>query len=629
MVVAFRRRWCRVAWLLCAGAAAAAQPSQGLIVRLKDAPPHERLQPRDGAQAQAESERWQRVLREAGLSGASGQRAPRLRPVGRDQQWLDFGRRLSADETARWALRLRRRADVDWVDINTLEHRLAVPRDPQFGLQWWLLPAGGSNANALADRLRGVPGFQRAWATGQPGATGHAVVAVLDTGVTDHPDLAGHLLPGYDFVSDPAYANDGDGRDADPADPGDWVSPQELALPEFAGCKVEDSSWHGTAVAGIVAAGTDNGLFGASIQWAGQVLPVRVAGKCGATVGNIVDGMRWAAGLDVAGVPRNPNPVRIVNISFGGSTACGAAYQAAVDELRVLGVVVVAAAGNEHGAVTRPASCSGVVGVAALNRDGFKSNYSNFGAELAANGLATVGGDDDDGAWGPVLADSGLLTIWNLGTRGPLAPITGHLYGTSFAAPLVSGTVALMLSVNPALSWQQIVDGLRVSARPHVHSPRIGPCSSANPGRCICTTATCGAGILDAEQAVLYAARPDSYVPPARQPEIIDNPEVAAAAALGPDRAPEMASGGTGDGGAPGAGSGGGGGGGAVGAGWLAALALAVGALAWPRRAARGLRACAAARPSRGRAARSRCRARCRSAARPAASGRRKAARPR
>jgi serine protease len=222
------------------------------------------------------------------------------------------------------------------------------------------------------------------------------------------------------------------------------------------------------------------------------VLPVRVAGKCGADVADIIDGMRWAAGLDGvckrsdgAGrcaefVPRNPNPARIINISFGGSAACGPAYQAAIDELRgvvfaggAVGAVVVASAGNGWAAPSRPANCQRVIGVAALNRDGFKTNYSAFGAVLA---LSTVGGDDADGAWGASLganslADSGILSVGNSGPTTPAncsqagAECYFNHFGTSFSAPIVSGAVSLMLSVNPALSASQIEQGLARSAR--------------------------------------------------------------------------------------------------------------------------------------------------------------------
>jgi len=317
----------------------------------------------------------------------------------------------------------------------------------------------------------------------------------------------------------------------------------------------------------MIAANTGNNQGGAGIHWGAQILPVRVAGKCGADVPDIVDGMRWAAGLPVSGVPLNANPARIVSISFGGSAACGSAYQTAVDELRARGVVVVAAAGNDWSDPSRPASCGGVVGVVGLNRDGFKSNYSSFGAQLAATGIAAVSGDDADGAWGGVLADSGLVTLTNRGTTVPLNGGYARLYGTSFAVPQVSGTVALMLGLNPQLSYPQIVAGLRLSARPHVVSTKMATCSDANPGRCICTTATCGTGILDAEQALLYAQRPDSYAR-ANWPRVfIDSAELDQALALAPQDRPA-----NGSPPAPDAGGGGGDGGGAFGAFWLMAL---------------------------------------------------------
>ncbi len=555
-------RWI-LAWpalALAAFAATAAPPplagplAMGLIVRLKDAPPHQATPAGDPGRAAAlarrETARWTALLRDAALSGASGLREPVQHAVGRDQRLLDFGRGLSAAEAERVAARLRRDPRVDWVAPNVRERRLQVSSDPLSARQWWLQPAGGSNANAIAERLRGVPGFLSAWRSGIPGATGsaQALVAVLDTGLTSHPELAGRTLPGHDFVSDAAYANDGDGRDSDPADPGDWVSAADKAADtRFSGCDEEHSSWHGTSITGIVAAATDNQLGVAGIAPQGRVLPVRVAGKCGAAVSDIVDGMRWAAGLPVPGVPLNAHPARILNISFGGSAACGPEYQTVIDELRVhgaggLGTLVVAAAGNGHGAVSRPASCRGVVGVAALNRDGFKTYYSNFGGELAATGIASVGGDDDaGGAWHDLLADSGIVSVWNAGTQAPGPAQYAALFGTSFAAPMVSGTLGLMLGVNPALSVDELTAGLARTARPHVTSPLIGECSGGNPGRCICSSALCGVGILDAQQAVLFAAHPATYVAPVRWPEVIANAEVVQAVARGPDLPPDTA----------------------------------------------------------------------------------------
>jgi serine protease len=411
---------------------------------------------------------------------------------------------------------------------------------------------------------------------------------VLDSGITAHPELAGRTLPGYDFVSDSVYANDGDGRDGDASDLGDWVDASDKSRDpaRFDTCTEEPSSWHGTAIAGMLAAITNNSSGIAAMNWRAPVLPVRVAGKCGADVADIIDGMRWVAGLSVClrsdanGVCLQtsaalPAPrARIVNISFGGTGSCGSSsdptsYQGTIDELRSRGVVVVAAAGNEWTTPTRPAKCPGVVGVVALNRDGFKSNYSNFGPELTASGIATVGGDDADAdaRWN-VMADSGLWSLANSGTTGPAAPAYGQYWGTSFSAPVVAGAISLMLSVNPNLSYDQIVQGLEVSARPHVTStlPGVATCSASNPGRCLCTPATCGAGLLDVAQAMRYARDPAAYVRPNRQPDMIDAAELAQAAALGPDRGalPVPTSGG---------------GGGASSLAWLFALLLATLAL--------------------------------------------------
>lgn len=544
--------------------------ANGLIVRLKDAPTHETAQSLGTARASVE--RAMSVAKSAGVEGVS-----KTRPVGRDAQLLEFGRLLDATETAQLIAKMKARPEVAWVGANTREHRLqAVPNDPFYGQQWWLQPVSGSNANEISARLRGVPGFQSAWATTQ--GTAAAVVAVLDTGITAHPDIAGHVLPGYDFVFDPVYANDGDGQDADPSDPGDWVSAddqQDTAHFPASSCPVESSSWHGTEIAGVIGAATNNGLGVAGINWNAQILPVRVAGKCGADVADIIDGMRWAAGFHVAGAPDNPvaNWARVINISFGAALDCDAnssLYQETVDELASVGVVVVAAAGNESaGALTRPANCRGVIAVGAVNRDGFKATYSNFGGGVT---LMAPGGDpDNEGRWGALLGDTGVLTLDNIGTT---TPDTGaeyaFVFGSSFSAPITSGAISLMLSVNPNLTVPQIIAGLQASARPHVTAPKIGACSAANPGRCICTTATCGAGLLDAAEAVRYAQVVQAgqvYTPPNWATVVLDNADIDNAVALGQDLDGAVT---------PPPAQSDDGGGGALGAGWLAALAAAV-----------------------------------------------------
>lgn len=589
-------------------------PVAGLIVRLRDAVPHEQLRAataapaREQAQAQRraeiEGERWSRVIDEAGLGLRSGRTPPQLAPTGRDQQHLAFSHRLGRAEALALRGRLMQRPEVAWVELNTRERPQFVPDDPLYSAsasqpgQWWLQPVGGSAGSALADRRRGVPGLQTAWLRTAGPQMRSTVVAVLDTGLAAHPELDGQRLPGYDFVSldevhGAAYANDGDGRDPDPSDPGDWVddADQRDRPAAFGDCVREPSTWHGTIVAGLVAATTFNGQGVAGAHPTARILPVRVAGKCGAELRDIVDGMRWAAGLPVSGVPANPNPARIVNVSFGGTAACGAAYQEAVNELRAVGAVVVAAAGNQHASTpTRPASCTGVVGVVGLNRDGFKAHHSNFGTALSATGIATVSGDDnqDPTARWNALADGGLLSVFNDGTRGPAAPGYALHAGTSFAAPIASSVLSLMLAVNPSLTADQLIDGLRRSARPHVVSSQIAMCADNNPGRCLCSASTCGPGILDAEQALVYAGAPGSYLPPVRSAESVDHPDIAKTAAAGTDRVPNAASPGPVVSADPPSSTSGGG---AVGhLGWPLALALAAAALRGRSRRSTALR---------------------------------------
>ncbi len=553
--------------------------AHGLLIRLKNGATAQSLDQLEQAQAKR-TERLHGVMREAGLP----EHAIRTRPVGRVLQHIDFGKVLQADEAEQLMQRLAARPEVEWVRPNRMERRLATPFDPGFSPgffpsegggsqvpQWWLYAVGGTNADPISLRRRGLPGFQRAWdRSNQAKGLPTALVAVLDTGIVHHSQLAGHILDGYDFVSDPRFENDGTGgRDGDATDPGDWVTAEDVAAYPSSCPFEEESSWHGTNIAGLIAARTNDGIGTASINWQGRILPVRVAGKCGATVADILDGMRWAAGLSVPGVPDNPpqNHARIINLSFGGPASLGCAdYQDVIDELKARGVVIIAAAGNEQSAVSRPARCPGVIGVTATNRDGFKANYSNFGPEAM---LATVGGDpqaadDDHGNWSSLLGDEGLLGL-NINGKQRVDAIAPYgyatLFGTSFSAPVVAGAVSLMLSVNPALTYDQIVEGLKVSARKHVTSNHMPECSASSAyGRCICTTATCGVGLLDAEQALLYAESPATYVATGAAAVNIDSPAVVSAVQAGPDE--------------PDAESVGGGGGGALQPAWLAALAL-------------------------------------------------------
>lgn len=536
------------------GVLVAPQMANGLIVRLRDAPAHAAVERekalsagRRSALGEVHQARLQRVLRESALDRAAIDvpSAPRIDPTGSASQVLRFERLLTLEQAQRLAKRLAARPDVAWAEPNAREQPLQStnPSDPGFPAsggnpylsegQWWLFPVNGASGSARADRRRGVPDFQTAWRT-LNGA--RVAVAVLDTGITPHSDLA-NVGVGYDFVSTVGYAGDGDGRDADPSDPGDYVSSTDrTAYPGlFSSDCASTSSWHGTKIAGLIGAATNNGQGVAGANWNALVVPVRVAGKCGADVADIADGIRWAAGLTVPNVSLvNSNPARVINISFGGTGDCsstseGRLYQEAINAARAAGAVVVAAAGNENRTPTRPASCSNVIGVAALNRDGFKASYSNFGPTLT---IATVGGDSElRGAWGSYLGDTGLLTTSNAGPTTPGSEKYEPVFGTSFSAPLVSAAISLMLGRNASLTADQIVSGLQVSARPHVISSQMANCSSANPGRCTCTTTTCGAGILDVPRALAYAADPGGYSPPVQPPAIIDSTDLSSAIA--------------------------------------------------------------------------------------------------
>lgn len=407
----------------------------------------------------------------------------------------------------------------------------ATPNDTLYaGQQWWL---GAYNATDSA----GVAGFPKAWDInkGAPVSGAAPIIAVLDSGVRGHPDLTANLLPGYNFVSKIEYANNSVGRSNDAIDPGDALSQAEHDgnLTLWDGCAVSaTSSWHGTLIAGQLGAVTNNAAGVAGINWNARILPVRVSGKCGADVRDMVDGMRWAVNLPVANAPTNPFPAKILVIGFAGIASCDVndananiaaaakLYTDAIAEIRAKGVLVVAAAGNVRGAVGRPANCAGVLGVTSLNRQGFKAIYASIGKQVA---LAAPGGDGNYArTCDTELADTGITSTSDTGTTTPITFGYAAGSGTSYAAPQVAGTASLMWAANPNLSLAQIEAGLRLSARPHVQAEALGICNAVtatgatNLSRCSCTTETCGAGLLDAEEALRYAQAPASYAAPVR-----------------------------------------------------------------------------------------------------------------
>ena len=299
-------------------------------------------------------------------------------------------------------------------------------------------------------------------------------------------------------------------------------------MPGCTTADIADSSWHGTQTAGLIGAATNNGIGMASVGRDIRVLPLRVLGKCGGYDSDIQDAMRWAAGIAVAGVPANPNPAKVINLSLGSPVtpaipSCPQSYQDVVNEVTAAGVLVVAAAGNDGLAVGTPANCAGVVAVAGLRHSGTKVGYSDLGPEVAiaapAGNCVTVSGT----------CQFPLLTTANSGTAGPVSSIytdggSNASIGTSFSAPLVAGTAALMLSANRTLTPAQLIAALKASARPFPTSgaapiqrvmggPFVpvsacqAPTSTAQDYECYCTTSTCGAGMLDASAAVAAVAK--------------------------------------------------------------------------------------------------------------------------
>lgn len=469
--------------------AADATVARGLIVTLKA--------PSDGAResTQATRERLRAVAADAGLGGAQ---APM--PVGPGAHLLPFAAPLTGTAVQDAERRVRLNPQVASVEPDVRLKRLATPNDPYYtdGIQWHLrTPAEGG---AAAINL--PPAWERT-----RGSAAH-VVAVVDSGALyGHPDLAGKLLPGYDLISDLDTSNDGDGRDPDASDPGDWITSSEAGSGRYPLCPAEDSSWHGSFIAGQIAAATNNGVGVAGVGWDTRVQPVRVSGKCGAWLSDVVDGIRWAAGLPVSGVPANPTPARVINVSFGGSSSCTPAYQNAIDDAAAAGSLVVVAAGNENGPLTRPADCAGVLAVGAVRQDGLKTYYSSYGPNV---GIMAPGG--------PGAADTGprLYSTSNAGKRGPAESIYDSKDGTSFAAPLAAGVAALMLSVNPALTPAQLVSRIQSGARPFPSSAAYPTCNVSIPlnSACNCTRETCGPGLLDADRALQLATSPSAVIAP-------------------------------------------------------------------------------------------------------------------
>ena len=407
--------------------------------------------------------------------------------------------------SAQLAARLSQWREVEFAEPDERLKISALPNDPMFSSQWYLLNKEAAGAN-----------FVSAWdtSTGELGT----VVAVIDTGITDHPDLKNKLVPGYNFISDPTLAMNGMGRSNNPSDLGDYIDSSVRNDPAFVSvCGAAElavdsaSSWHGTQVASLIAAQTHNATGMAGAGWGLRVLPLRALGKCGGFGSDIQAAMLWAAGFAVPGVPNNPYPASVLNLSLGGPGACSQSYASIMAQVKTR-AVVVAAAGNESGPVDRPANCDGVLAVSGLRHQGEKVGYSSLGKEV---GISAPAGNCVN-ASGPCLYP--MISATNSGDKGPVAPAytDGFNYsvGTSFSAPLVAAAVGLMRDVNPSMSPAETIAKIKVAAKPFPLVTGSPVCSIANAGApCTCTTALCGTGMLDAGAAVRLAKTNSHAIP--------------------------------------------------------------------------------------------------------------------
>jgi serine protease len=389
------------------------------------------------------------------------------------------------------AQRVAAQSEVAWAGVDVRVRAQAfMPNDPHFLQQW-----------ALQPRSRGVLGsaaFSDAWDVPGAAFTGSpsVIVALIDTGRVPHVDLAANEIDGYDFVSPGTLhgvevSGDGDGRDPDPSDPGDFCPGSPLP-------SEQQSSWHGLKMASLIAALTDNAQGIAGAAPGVRVQHVRALGRCGGWLSDVAEALRWAVGGEVAGIPVNPSAgqVRVANLSLGslpGLDCESSAYRYMLDAVRAAeaaGVVVVAAAGNEEvTSVGLPAGCPGVIAVGAHTSLGDLADYSNRSPRVS---LTAPGAGCS--AVNALVCDTELIV--SLGNNGETTP-GDNLWrdvtsGTSAATPFVSAAAALMISLDDTLTPHQVRTILAETTRPHPP----GTYCALNPG-------LCGTGMLDAEAAVL------------------------------------------------------------------------------------------------------------------------------
>lgn len=339
------------------------------------------------------------------LAGALPAKAHHLRRMGMGADVVTTARKLNAKEARAFMRAMATDPNVEYVEPDTEMSVTMAPNDPEYSMQWGL-SSNQKPGNTMVG-IRAEGSWDLANGSG-------SVIAVIDNGVTSHSDLNANLLPGYDFTAS--------NRGGNGMNPGITTET----------CPVV---WHGTHIAGIAAALTNNGVGIAGVAPAAKVLPVRVLNACGrGYTSDIADGITWAAGGTVPGVPANANPAKVINVSLGGLGYCETTFQNVIDYATSQGAVVVAAAGNNsvNASNFEPANCRNVINVGGTNRLGLRWVDSNYGATLDIAAPA-------DSIW----------STYNDGNATPGTEGYGYMSGTSMAAPMVSGVAALVQSVAP------------------------------------------------------------------------------------------------------------------------------------------------------------------------------------
>lgn len=439
----------------------AARPSQ-LIVRFEDDASASVASLRAGSVPAPDAR-----SRVSALAALTARPLSLLRTLGSGALLVDAGGDLDDAALEELAAQIRRNAPPGLLRIepDRVFQPVLTPNDPQLPNLWGL--AGPAQSYGIAG-INAFTAWDRSTGSG-------AVVGVIDTGYRPHADLAGQVVAQYDFISDATSANDGNGRDADASDPGDFRVSGSCGNPGSS-----NSSWHGTHVAGTIAALGNNALGVTGAAFGAKLVIARVLGRCGGMTSDIADAIIWASGGTVANVPANPQPARVLNMSLGGGYPCSASpeLQNAINSARSRNTTVVVAAGNSNSDAANfsPASCSGVISVASIGDGGSRAPYSNYGTGVD---IAAPGGDMSRGS------TLGILSTYNSGATTPGNDSYAYLQGTSMASPHVAGVAALLVAAQPSLTPDQVEAAIKGNVR-------------SFPGTCT----GCGAGLIDATRAL-------------------------------------------------------------------------------------------------------------------------------